>query len=142
MRSTTQRYLRASGLAAMILCAVLVGTALAKSANSMRLIVPAHAKVNQKYSVTVKGHVAKKETLYLFIDYYKCGRTPYAEHVLHAANGDYWSLKAGKFTARSPGWRSPRKAPYHACAYLVKASAPLNPRHGVIARKFKTFRVH
>jgi hypothetical protein len=89
----------------------------------------------------VKGHAARKERLYLFIDYFKCGATPHVEHAVHAANGDFWTVQ-GRFVALSPGWRSPRAAPYHACAYLVKPSEPLNPTRGIIKRKFRAFQVH
>jgi hypothetical protein len=134
-----RRYLRGTGLAAVLLCALLVGTALAAS-NRLRISVPSHAKVETSYTVTIRGSTAKKETLYLFVDYFRCAGSPYAEHYKHGANGDYWIVK-GKFLARSPGWKSPRKAPYHACTYLVKASAPLKARHGVLLRKSKTFKV-
>ncbi len=118
----------------------LASTALAAT-NSIHVKAPAGAKVGQPYSVTLSGHAAKAEKLYMFVDYYRCGSTPAVEYNNHHANGDFWNVK-GRFKETSSGWRSPDRAPYHVCAYLFKRSSPRIPANGLIAHKFVTFQVH
>ncbi len=129
-----------AAIAATLLSLGIAGTALAAS-DSIHVKTPTNAKVGVAYSIAMSGHATKHEKLYMFVDYYKCGATPAVEYASHRANGDFWNVN-GNFKETSRGWRSPVKAAYHACVYLVKKSAPRIPSGGILAHKFVSFRVH
>ncbi len=144
MRRTIGR--RLSGvpaLAVAILCTVLVGTAVAASNRISRIGVPAHAKVKQRFSITVKGHAAHRVTMYVFFDARACKSNPAAEYK-RRAYGLFGPVKKGDFNLLvKPSPRLPSQAiKIHVCAYLVRASAPKNPSSGVLAHRFASFRVH
>ncbi len=139
-RTLDRRFFKVPALAVAIACTAFAGSALASgSGNSIHVSVPGHVRVGVQYSVTIKGHAAKSEALYMFVDYFKCASTPAGEH--HRANGDIWAVH-GSFKKVSSGWNSPKTGADHVCAYLVKASAPRNPSSGVLAHKFLTYTVH
>lgn len=134
------RYLRVPWLTGAILATVCAGVALAAS-NSIHIKTPKRVKRGAAYSIKLSGHAARTERLYMFVDFFHCTKSPAGEHFKNRANGDYWTVN-GNFHEVSGGWHSPLAAPYHVCAYLVKASKPLNPSTGVVAHRFATFHVH
>ncbi len=144
MRRTTGRPLvGVPALAAAILCTVLVGTAVAASNKISRIGVPAHAKVKQRFSITVKGHAAHRVTMYVFFDAFACKSNPAAEYKRHAY-GLFGPVKKGNFNllVKPPAKLPGQAIKIHVCAYLVKASAPRNPSSGVLAHRYASFRVH
>ena len=127
-------------LACAIVVVACVGVAYA-AANAVHPVVPAHAKVNVLYSITINGKACGPKRLYLFVDNSKCAGTPAAEH--HRANGLIWNLNGGSFSrTTAKAWRSPRAGTVHACTYLQKPSAAINGTTGIVARGFKGYTVH
>jgi hypothetical protein len=126
-------------LACAIVVVACVGVAYA-AANAVHVAVPAHAKVNVLYSITINGKASGPKRLYLFVDNLKCAGTPAAEH--QRANGDIWNLNGGSFSRTAKGWRSPRAGTVHACTYLQKPSVAVNGATGIVARGFKSYTVH
>jgi hypothetical protein len=126
-------------LACAIVVAAFVGVALA-AGNTVHVHPPADAKLNVAYSVSITGHTAGSERLYLFIDFHKCGATPAVEH--QRANGDIWTLPGGKYKRTAKGWRSSLRGPDHACAYVQKLSQPVNSGAGILAHSFAGYTIH
>jgi hypothetical protein len=122
-----------SVLAAAILCMGLAGTALAGASKISRVGVPSHAKVNKEFSITIRGHAAKRERLYLFLDFFKCAGGPAGERSHHAPSVS--GPVHGRFNLISKHWKSGRAGRIHACTYLVGQGS------GVIAHRFASFQV-
>jgi hypothetical protein len=134
-RSIRRRWFGVPALAAAILCTVLVGTAFA-AGNTLKVGVPSNAHVGKQFSLTIRGHAAKKEGLFLFLDVFRCASTPAAEHARHAPGPNPVAVK-GKFDLISKHWVVKKAIKVHACAYLVKLS-----NGAVIVHSFASFRVH
>lgn len=139
IRHTSRRGSLLLLLTAAVLVCAFGGAALA-AGNSIRITPPTNAKINKSYSFTVSGTAGQIERLYLFDDVLRCGPNPHVEHSVHNANGDDFIVN-GAFSKTSRGWRSPRRATYHICAYLVQISQPFNPKSGVLLRAGKGFSV-
>jgi len=137
---TTARGARALKRASLIAGAVLAisaATALA-AGNTLHVHVPSNAQVAQKYKIKMHGQATGTKVLYVFLDYVGCRRTPAGEH--RRANGYIWQV-SGAYTEIGIG-RSPHSGTNHVCAYLVKKSAPKNPRTGIVATDFASFTIH
>jgi hypothetical protein len=137
MKTTVKRLPVLTGA---ILAFGLAGSAIA-GGDSLGLKVPAHAKVQRLYKVTVHGHAATNERLYLFIDVFKCAKNPHAERVAHSAPGYFWYVKGSFSKTTKWRWNSPNPVTDHACAYLQDPSQPLNAAGGVVAHAFKHYRI-
>jgi hypothetical protein len=142
-RIIRRRLVGVPALAAVILCTSLAGTAVAAGSRISRIGVPAHAKVNRRFSITVKGHAAHKVTMYVFFDALACKGNPAAEFN-RRAYGLFGPVQKGDFNLLvRPSAKLPNRAiRIHVCVYLVAASAPKNPRSGVLAHRYASFRVH
>jgi hypothetical protein len=140
-RPRRRRPVKGAPVLALGLSAVFAATTLAASGNSVKPIPPPHPRAGVDYSIRVKGHASRSDTLYLFADYRRCAATPSEEHYLHGAFGYIWYHVKGDFDKASGLFKS-RARRDHACAYLVKSSEPKNPNRGVVARGFATYRVH
>ncbi|HEY1523387.1 MAG TPA: hypothetical protein VGF70_10285 [Solirubrobacteraceae bacterium] len=134
-RST--RALRRAPLIAVALLAIVAATALA-AVNTLHAHVPSNAQANQNYKIKLHGHATGTKVLYVFLDYAGCRQTPAGEH--QRANGYIWRV-SGDYTEAGVG-NSPHSGTNHVCAYLVKNSAPKNPRTGIVATDFVTFTIH
>jgi hypothetical protein len=134
---TIRRSLIAFGLVAVFAA----GTALAAGANRIRLGAPRDARSGVGYTVSVSGHAAKEERLYLFVDYHACGRNPAIETVHGGVYGVHWIVKRGKFHERLRV-TSTGVGTDHLCAYLQKRSEPLNAPGGILARAHLSYRIH
>lgn len=106
--------------------------------NSVVIHPPTNARVNRSYSIKLSGHAVGAGTLYVFLDHMGCAASPAVEHT--RANGYIWAVQ-GSFSELSKG-KSPRAGQDHLCAYLVKNTAPKNPRTGILAHDFVTFTIH
>lgn len=132
-RSIRRRWFGVSAVAAAILCTALVGTAFAAGSSISKVGVPANAKVNKQFSVTIKGHAGKQEKLFLFLDFFSCARNPAGE-TAHHAPGVSGTVK-GNFSLISKHWKSGKAGKVHACTYLVASGS-------VVAHHFASFRIH
>ena len=131
------RRLRRAPLIAAALLAIFAATALA-TANTLHVRVPSNATANQRYPIKLHGHANGTKVLYVFLDYRGCRQTPAGEH--QRANGYIWEV-SGDYSETGIG-TSPHSGTNHVCAYLVKRSAPKNPRTGIVAATFVTFTIH
>lgn len=125
-------------LIAVGLLATFVTTALA-TGNDVHVRRPRNAQANVPYRLAIHGHAVGRKVLYIFLDdHHTCARTPAKEHT--RANGFIWPVR-GDFAERaSVTTQNAERA--HACAYLVKKSAPKNPRTGIVAADFVAFTIH
>jgi hypothetical protein len=114
-----------------------VGTAVASS-NSVQVTPPSSVPAKTLYSISLSGHAARKERLYLFVDYHKCGANPQVEH--SRASGDYWYVN-GDFTEVAKGWYARKTGKDHVCAFLQKKSQAVNAAGGVTAHAFKAYQI-
>ena len=126
---------------------LLAAPTVAAGANSVQVHVASTDQSGVSFQVRLRGHAAHDSTLYLFLDYRRCLKSPAAEHgPARKANGFLWDLTPGHFSKSEP-WKARVGGRVHACAYLVKGihyhagSRPGNPRHGVVAHAFATFTV-
>jgi hypothetical protein len=131
------RALRRAALTAGALLVIFAATALA-AGNTLHVHAPSNAQVAQKYKIKMRGHATGTKVLYVFLDYAGCRQTPAGEH--QRANGYIWQV-SGDYTEVGIG-TSPHGGTNHVCAYLVKNSAPKNPRTGIVATDFVAFTVH
>lgn len=115
------------------------GTAVAAS-NAVHVKTPRHARYGRPYSISVRGHAAGRERLYLFVDRYPCMDSPYGEHYARLAPERIWYVR-GSFTKVSRHWRTKFRAVFRACVYLQVDGLPANTAGGVLATASRTFRV-
>jgi hypothetical protein len=118
-------------------CAGFAASALA-AGNTVTAQPPTNARVNVPYRIRLRGHANTAETLYMFLDYKACRRTPAGEH--KRANGVIFHVQ-GTFAGKSPRFVSHARGTDHVCAYLVPRSAPRNPTGRVLAHDFVSYRV-
>jgi hypothetical protein len=138
-RTTGRRWreVRRAPLIAGALLATFAATALA-AVNSVHVHVPRDATAGKHYRIKMHGHATGTKYLYAFLDYKGCRRTPAGEH--QRANGFIWQV-SGDYSEVGIG-TSPHSGTNHVCAYLVKQTAPKNPRTGIVATDFVTFTIH
>jgi hypothetical protein len=144
MIKSTRRRLFAPVLGAVGLLAVVTATAFA-GANALHVSVPAYVTAKTSYTITVSATTSRREHLYLFVDSKRCGRSPAVEFSRTGKHGSsygyYWRTVRGS-VSKSAGFNTSVGLTDHACAYLAGFRAKKNSKYGIVARAFRTFRVH
>jgi hypothetical protein len=115
---------------------LVAATAVAATANQIKITVSSDPTVGATYNVTLRGTSRGPANAWLFIEYSGCAKSFAAERRL-APKKSFVRYRVNGSFVRVSGWASNSAVLDHACAYVVA-----NGSSTTLARSRISFRIH